>query len=203
MMRAPKEYIPINIIQSDKDLSLFKLKNAKMVLKDVKNGGSRGQNEIVMYDPDTFSQTNEWGYEAQINENFEVISLDRNVKMIENGFILSGHSEGGNEIKNNIKVGDFVICIKEMNTVYIFEQKNEYKYAYYIFKINNYLKFLNEKMIKENLYEEIYSKLLEFNNAYETALEKINENIIDIYSEIKEFYNEKFNKKEKIDLSKL
>ena len=104
MMRAPKEYIPINIIQSDKDLSLFKLKNAKMVLKDVKNGGSRGQNEIVMYDPDTFSQTNEWGYEAQINENFEVISLDRNVKMIENGFILSGHSEGGNEIKNNIKV---------------------------------------------------------------------------------------------------
>ena len=202
-MKEPKEYEPIDIIQSDKDLSLFKIQNAKLVLKDVKNGGSRGENEIVMYDTDTFSQTNEWGFEAQINKNFEVISLDRNVKMLENGYILSGHSEGGNKIKNNIKVGDFVICIKEMNTVYIFESKNEYKYAYYIFKINNYLKFLNEKMTKENLYEEIYNKLLEINTAYENALEKIDENILDIYSEIKELYNEIFNKKEKVDLSKL
>ena len=202
-MKVPKEYIPINITESDKDLSLFELKNAKIVLKDVKNGGSRGENEIVMYDTDTFSQTNEWGYEAQINENFEVISLDRNVKMLDNGFILSGHSEGGNKIKSNIKVGDFVICIKEMNTVYIFESKKEYKYAYFIFKINNYLQFLNEKMIKENLYEEIYSKLLKINVAYETALENINDNIIDIYSEIKELYNEIVYKKEIIDLSKL
>ena len=36
-MKVPKEYIPINIIQSDKDLSLFKIQNAKIVLKDVKN----------------------------------------------------------------------------------------------------------------------------------------------------------------------
>ena len=202
-MKVPKEYIPINITESDKDLSLFKLKNAKMVLKDVKNGGSRGENEIVMYDTDTFKQTNKYGYEAQINENFEVISLDRNVKMLDNGFILSGHSEGGNKIKSNIKVGDFVICIKEMNAVYIFESKKEYKYAYYIFKINNNLKLLNEKMIKENLYEEIYSKLLKINVAYETALENINDNIIDIYSEIKELYNEIVYEKEIIDLSKL
>ena len=196
------EYAPINITKFDKDLSLFKIENSKISLTEVKNGGSRGANQIVMYDEDTFSQTNEWGYEAQINENFEVVSFDINVKMLENGYIISGHSEGAKKIKENINIGDYVIFIKEINTAYIFEPKDEYKNAFYFFKINYYLKALNEKMIKDNLYEEIYSKIYEINNEYKNFVEN-NKNIVNIYSQIKELYNQYFNKKEKIDISKL
>ena len=198
-----EEYPPINIIKSDKDLSLFNIQNTKVFLTEIKNGGSRGANEVVMYDEDSYSQTNEWGYEAQINENFEVISFNTNVKMLPNGYILSGHSKGGNKIKENINIGDFVIFIKEINTLYVFESKKEYKYAYYIFKINNYLKNINEKMIQNNLYEEIYNSLNEINNEYKTSLENIDENIINIYNKLKELYNKYFNKNEKIDFSKL
>ena len=119
----PEDYPPIDIIQSDKDLSLFNIKNAKLILTKVKNGGSRGSNEIVMYDKDSYSKTNEWGYEAQINENFEVVAFDTNVKLLENGYILSGHSEGGRTIKEKLSVGEYAIFIKEINTVYIFESK--------------------------------------------------------------------------------
>ena len=199
----PEDYPPIDIIQSDKDLSLFNTENAKLILTKVKNGGSRGANEIVMYDKDSYSKTNEWGYEAQINENFEVVAFDTNVKMLENGYILSGHSEGGRTIKEKISVGEYAIFIKEINTVYIFESKKEYKYAYYIFKINNYLKNLNEKMIKENLYEKIYDELNDINTEYKKALENIDENIIKIYTTIKELYKKTFENKEKIDFSKL
>ena len=37
-----------------------------------------------------------------------------------------------------------------MNSVYIFEPKNDYKYAYYVFKINKFLVELNDKMIKDD-----------------------------------------------------
>ena len=91
-------YQPIDLVQSDKDLSLFKLENVKCVLTDIKNGGSRGANQIVMYNSDNYYPTNEWGYEAQINENFEVVSMATNVKLLENGYIISGHSNGAKKI---------------------------------------------------------------------------------------------------------
>ena len=203
LKQEPEEYPPIDIIQSNQDLSLFSIQNAKLVLTNVKNGGFREANEIVMYDKDSYSSTNEWGYEAQISENFEVISFDTNVKLLENCYILSGHSEGGRTIKEKISVGEFVIFIKEINTLYIFESKKQYKYAYYIFKINNYLKNINEKMIQENLYEKIYDSLNDINKEYKKALENIDENIINIYTKTKELYEKNFETKEKIDYSKL
>jgi len=140
------KYPSINIVQSNNDLSIFNLQNTKSIFKEVKNGGNRGENEIVMYDSENYSPTNVYGYEAQINENFEVVSLNTNVEMLDNGYIISGHSLGNTKIKENIKIGDYVIFIKEINTAYIFEGKQEYKYAYYTFKINSYLQSLNEKM---------------------------------------------------------
>ena len=203
IMRDSEKYPSIDFVQSNNDLSLFNIENAKLIITDVRNGGSRGSNQIIMYDSDNYSPTNEWGYEAQINENFEVISLNTNVKLLENGYIISGHSNGARKIKENINIGDFVIYIKEINTAYIFESKKDYKYAYYIFKINNDLMLLNEKMINDNLYEELYSKLSEINNQFKNAIENINDNIINIYSKIKELYNKYLNHKEKMDFSKL
>ena len=203
IMRDSEKYPSIDFVQSNNDLSLFNIENAKLIITDVRNGGSRGSNQIIMYDSDNYSPTNEWGYEAQINENFEVISLNTNVKLLENGYIISGHSNGARKIKENINIGDFVIYIKEINTAYIFESKKDYKYAYYIFKINNDLMLLNEKMINDNLYEELYSKLYEINNQFKNVIENINDNIINIYSQIKVLYNKYLNHKEKMDFSKL
>ena len=77
-----QEYPSIDIFESSKDLSVYKTKNAKLIIKKVKNGGSRGEDEIVMYNSDNYSKTNEYGYEAQIKESFEVTELDTNVKML-------------------------------------------------------------------------------------------------------------------------
>lgn len=203
IFKSSDKYPPINIVQSNNDLSLFNLQNTKAIFKDVKNGGSRGENQIVAYDSENYAQTNEWGYEAQINENFEVVSLNTNVEMLENGYIISGHSLGSTKIKENIKVGDYVIFIKEINTAYIFEGKQEYKYAYYIFKINNYLNCLNEKMMKDNLYDYLHNKLVDYNDKYKLYLENSNEDLINIHSEIKDLYDKYINSKEKIDLSNL
>ena len=197
------KYPSINIVQSNNDLSIFNLQNTKSIFKEVKNGGNRGENEIVMYDSENYSPTNVYGYEAQINENFEVVSLNTNVEMLDNGYIISGHSLGNTKIKENIKIGDYVIFIKEINTAYIFEGKQEYKYAYYTFKINSYLQSLNEKMIKNNLYDELYNKLVYFNDKYKFYLENNNEDLISFHSEIKEIYDKYINSKEKIDLIKL
>ena len=202
IMRDSEKYPSIDFVQSNNDLSLFNIENAKLIITEVRNGGSRGSNQIIMYDSDNYSPTNQWGYEAQINENFEVISLNTNVKLLENGYIISGHSSGAIKIKENINIGDYVIYIKEINTAYIFESKKEYKYAYYIFKINNDLMLLNEKMINDNLYEELYSKLSEINSQFKNAIENINDNIIYIYSQIKELYTKYLNYKEKMDFSK-
>jgi uncharacterized lipoprotein YddW (UPF0748 family) len=203
LMKNSEKYAPIELIQSKNDLSLFNIENAKLVLTEVKHGGYRGENQIVMYDSDNYYSTNEYGYEAQINENFEVISLNINVKLLENGYIISGHSLGARKIKENIKIGDYVIFIKESNTAYIFESKDIYKNAYYHFKINNDLLLLNNKMINEDLYEALYDELVEINKEYKKAIEGNNENIIDIYTQTKELCNKYINHKEKIDLSKL
>ena len=45
-------------------------------------------------------------------------------------------------------------------------QKIYYKNAYYISKINYYLVKLNNKMIKDSLYDELYSKIFDINYLY-------------------------------------
>ena len=58
-------------------------------------------------------------------------------------------------------------------------------------------------MVKDNLYDEIYNQLFEINNRYKNGLENNNENIIEVFSELKELYNKYFNKKGRIDCSKI
>ena len=195
-------YPLFELTKSDKDLSLFDLDNAKEIIQGVRHGGYRGENEIIMYDKNNYVQTNQYGYEFQINENYEVISEGTNVQLLTNGYILSGHTEGERTIKEKVKIGNFVFFIRETNTVYVFEYKKEYKYAFYIFQINNYLTNLYNKMIEEKLYEDLYDKLFSFNNGYKNALDKYDDTIIDLYKKIEVLYNEYCNKKEVIDKTK-
>ena len=201
-VKEENNYPPFELAQSDKDLSVFNLNNIKEIIQGVRHGGYRGENEIIMYDNYNYVQTNEYGYEFQINENYEVISKGTNVELLPNGYILSGHTEGEKTIKEKVKIGDFVIYIKETNTAYVFENRIEYKYAFYSEKINNYLSILYNKMMKDNKYIELYDKLFSINSQYKTIISNIDNNIINLYKTIEELYNTYCIEIEKIDNTK-
>ena len=157
-----------------------------------------------MYDKDILYPRNDSGWEAQINDNFEVVYMDKIVDLLDNGYILSGDGEGKKIIKEKIKEGQFIIFIKEMNTIYIFRNKEEYKYAYYIFKINKFLVELNEKMEKDKLYEELYYQIFNLNYLYKVSVtNNYPDNYIDIYSQLRELYNKYINISEEVDPSTL
>ena len=131
---------PIKIFQSTKDLSLFKIEEAQEKVYNASIGRWRDDEHlIVVYDKYILYPRDDTGLEVQINDNFEVVHMDKIVDLLDNGYILSGYDEAAKKIKEKIKEGQFIIFIKEMKSIYIFEPKEEYKYAYYIFKINKFL----------------------------------------------------------------
>jgi hypothetical protein len=89
-----------------------------------------------------------------------------------------------------------------MNSVYIFEPKKDYKYAYYVFKINKFLTEIYDKMINDDLYEELYEQIFNLNYNYKISTKNnYKENYIHIYSELRDLYNKYINITEKIDPS--
>ena len=135
------EYNPrIKIFQSTKDLSVFKIEEAQEIVRDILVGKWRKEEQrVIMYDKDILYPRNDSGWEVQVNDNFEVVYMDKIVDLLDNGYILSGYDLAEKKIKEKIKEGQFVIFIKEINILYVFKNKEEYKYAYYIFKINKFL----------------------------------------------------------------
>ena len=202
MFTKDDKYPNFELELSDKDLSVFDLENAREIIQGVRHGGYRGENEIIMYDKNNYVQTNKYGYEFLINENYEVISQGTNVEFIQNGYIVSGHTAGEQIIKEKIKIGDFIIYIRETNSIYVFDNKIEYKYAFYLNSINNYLSRLYNKMREEEKYEELYEKLLSINTEYKKIKNSYENKIIDFYKNIEELYNQYFNEKEVIDKTK-
>ena len=196
---------PINIFQSYKDLSAFKIEEAHKILHDIQVGKWRKEEQrVIMYDKDILYPRNDSGWEAQIDGDFEVVKMDKIVDLLDGGYILTGDGEGEEIIKENIKKGQFIIFIKEMNSVYIFEPKKGYKNAFYCPRINKYLVELNEKMIKDNLYEELYKKIFDLNylyKAYETNNFPVSYR--NIYTQLKDLYNQYIDVQEEVDPSSL
>ena len=196
---------PINIFQSYKDLSAFKIEEAHKILHDIQVGKWRKEEQrVIMYDKDILYPRNDSGWEAQIDGDFEVVKMDKIVDLLDGGYILTGDGEGEEIIKENIKKGQFIIFIKEMNSVYIFEPKKGYKNAFYCPRINKYLVELNEKMIKDNLYEELYKKIFDLNylyKAYETNNFPVSYR--NIYTQLKDLYNQYIDVQEEVDPSTL
>ena len=196
---------PINIFQSYKDLSAFKIEDAHKILHDIQVGKWRKEEQrVIMYDKDILYPRNDSGWEAQIDGDFEVVNMDKIVDLLDGGYILTGDGEGEEIIKENIKKGQFIIFIKEMNSVYIFEPKKGYKNAFYCPRINKYLVELNEKMIKDNLYEELYKKIFDLNylyKAYETNNFPVSYR--NIYTQLKDLYNQYIDVQEEVDPSTL
>ena len=196
---------PINIFQSYKDLSAFKIEEAHKILHDIQVGKWRKEEQrVIMYDKDILYPRNDSGWEAQIDGDFEVVKMDKIVDLLDGGYILTGDGEGEEIIKENIKKGQFIIFIKEMNSVYIFEPKKGYKNAFYCPRINKYLVELNEKMIKDSLYEELYKKIFDLNylyKAYETNNFPVSYR--NIYTQLKDLYNQYIDIPESVDPSTL
>ena len=196
---------PINIFQSYKDLSAFKIEEAHKILHDIQVGKWRKEEQrVIMYDKDIIYPRNDSGWEAQIDGDFEVVKMDKIVDLLDGGYILTGDGEGEEIIKENIKKGQFIIFIKEMNSVYIFEPKKGYKNAFYCPRINKYLVELNEKMIKDNLYEELYKKIFDLNyiyKAYETNNFPVSYR--NIYTQLRDLYNQYIDVQEEVDPSSL
>ena len=196
---------PINIFQSYKDLSAFKIEDAHKILHDIQVGKWRKEEQrVIMYDKDILYPRNDSGWEAQIDGDFEVVNMDKIVDLLDGGYILTGDGEGEEIIKENIKKGQFIIFIKEMNSVYIFEPKKGYKNAFYCPRINKYLVELNEKMIKDNLYEELYKKIFDLNylyKAYETNNFPVSYR--NIYTQLRDLYNQYIDVQEEVDPSTL
>ena len=70
--------------------------------------GTRGTNEMVIYTAHygTYTQTNEWGVEAII-ENGVVVSIGGNNSAIpDSGMVISGHGTAADWILKNISIGD-------------------------------------------------------------------------------------------------
>ena len=196
---------PIELFQAKNDLSVFKLEEASNILRDIQVGKWRKEeHRVIMYDKDILYPRNNSGYEAQINDNFEVVKMDNIVDLLDNGYILSGDGEGEDIIRENIKKGQFIIFIKEMNSIYLFEPKDKYKNAYYFSKINLFLKELYEKMINESLYDELYYTIYDLNYLYKVSVtNRIPTNYADIYSQLRDLYNQYINISEKVDPSTL
>ena len=83
---------PIKIFQSTKDLSVFKIEEAVERVNNASIGRWRDDEHlIVVYDKDILFPRNDLGWEVQVNDNFEVVYMDKIVDLLDNGYILSGY----------------------------------------------------------------------------------------------------------------
>ena len=67
---------PINIFQSKKDLSIFKIEDAKVMDDIIIGKWRKEERRVLMYTLDIIYPRNDSGIEAQINDNLEVVKID-------------------------------------------------------------------------------------------------------------------------------
>ncbi|MDD3106317.1 MAG: family 10 glycosylhydrolase [Bacilli bacterium] len=77
-------------------------------IKNVKYGGSRTKDTLIVYDESNRYQTNPYGYEVAINEFGMIIKKGINVEVPKGGFVLSAHGIRVEELKA-LSVGEFVL----------------------------------------------------------------------------------------------
>ncbi len=74
--------------------------------------GTRGAEQLVVYNAGKNANTNKWGYEVAIDKNGKAICAPiygvGKMAILEGGFVLSGHNTAGKWIADNIKKGSTV-----------------------------------------------------------------------------------------------
>ena len=152
-----------------KDLTIENIsyKNSDQIFSNVIYGGYRGTDKMIVYDNDNFVSTNIYGYEISCDEYGTVVEVGKNVNLLENGFVISGHGISSTLLKS-INIGD--LCIYIDNMVFVYQNHNISRYNKIILKFNQIIKELN------NIYD------IKIYNYY---VEKIN-SIIDVYNNLDE-----------------
>ena len=80
----------------------------KQTITSVKNGGSRGTDQIVVYNQSNLVNRNMYGFEIGVNSDGVAITKETLTTMPSGGFIISAHGKGI-DIINKINIGDIVI----------------------------------------------------------------------------------------------
>lgn len=168
-----------------------------IIIGDVKYGGWRQSNTLVVYDKTNYYQTNIYGYEVAVNEFGVIVEKNVNVSLPENGFIISAIGTRAKEVKA-LSVGQFVLY---NNSLFIYEKEE-------IIETNElYLTF--EKIIQNlELIEDIdiYNQCVDELNALKSVEQSIKERLsqyqelyqrykvdIDIYEHLHQYSVSEFN----------
>lgn len=77
-------------------------------IENVKYGGPRTKNTLIVYNERNRFQTNRYGYEVAINEFGMIIGKGINVEVPKGGFVLSAHGDRVPELKA-LSIGEFVL----------------------------------------------------------------------------------------------
>lgn len=114
-----------NWLEKKMGAPIYKIEETKM-LTDINPtkrdyGGGRGTNHLIVYTPEfgRYTETNEWGTEAIVENGLVTHIGGNNSKIPQNGFVVSGNQSAGIWINKHLEVGMEVDIINN----------NELKYA--------------------------------------------------------------------------
>ena len=96
------------VIYNSEYFNTFEVKNLFVNGKNI----IRKDNFLVYYDNINSHQTNQYGFEVLVVDGI-IVEKNINVKLVENSYVLSGHGDLANELKNNIFENDFVEIIND------------------------------------------------------------------------------------------
>jgi len=191
-----KTSFTINIINTDNNIQKLELLQYNDYLKTNENnfnindyeykfinvsyGVYRDTNMMIVYDELNYIKTNSFGYEVSVDENGFIVETNKNVSLVKNGFVISGHGTSTTLLKQ-LNIGDYIIFLD--NIIFVYDKNNINN------NINNnksFIKFL-EIIKKINLIKDIskYNQIVSLLNEQIPILNKLDfEFNIDIANEV-------------------
>ena len=170
-----------------KELSIENISYAEsdQIFFNVLYGGYRGTDKMIIYDNNNFVSTNIYGYEVSCDEYGIVVEVGKNVNLVDNGFVISGHGISSTLLKS-INVGDF--CIYIDNMVFVYQNHNISSYNKIILKFNQIIKEINN-VLDIKMYNYFVGKINSIIDSYNsldeiTDLESFYENLCTIFDEL-------------------
>lgn len=96
---------------------------------DLKNGGPRHKNYMVLYNENNLIERNSSGIEIAIDKDGYVVEIDKLVTMPTDGYIISGHLESCEFLKTNVSMYDKIKIDGSSFTIYkdyVYSKEKEY-----------------------------------------------------------------------------
>lgn len=100
-----------------------------ITFNDLKNGGPRLKNYMVLYNENNLIERNSSGIEIAIDKDGYVVEIDKLVTMPTDGYIISGHLESCEFLETNVSMYDKIIIDGSSFTIYkdyVYSKEKEY-----------------------------------------------------------------------------